>query len=169
MAEVKQLQLNMPTSGVVEVTACAFTGHRVLTSEFSAQKTQTVIEELIARGVCTFYNGMAVGFDLETAKIVVKLKAKYPQIRFVACIPFYGQEKRFSEAEKKLYAELLASADEQVVLFPSYVNGCFLARDRYMADRADVLVAFCKSETGGTAYTVRYFRRKKPHNEVLFV
>ena len=161
--------MNMQTSEVAEITSCAFTGHRVLTKEFSACKTQAVIEELIARGVRVFYNGMPVGFDLETAKNVLKLKKKYPQIRFVACIPFYGQERGFSEAEKRLYAKVLESADEQVVLYPSYENGCFLARDRYMADRADVLVAFCKKPTGGTAYTVRYFQRQKPNNEVLFL
>ena len=38
-----------------------------------------------------------------------------------------------------------------------------------MADRADVLVAYLKQNTGGTAYTVKYFQKKKPLNRVIFV
>ena len=45
------------------------------------------------------------------------------------------------------------------ILQEKYEAGCLLARNRYMADRADVLLAYCERESGGTAYTVRYAQK----------
>ena len=151
------------------LVSCAFTGHRDLGKDFSLKETSKEIEKLILRGVTDFYNGMAMGFDLYAAEAVLKLKKKYPQIKLIACIPFIGQESRFSDRDKRRYAKVYKAADEKVVLFPRYYNGCFLARDRFMADKADSLVTYCRKETGGTAYTVRYFQKKKPQCRILFI
>ena len=38
-----------------------------------------------------------------------------------------------------------------------------------MADNADALIAYLEKDTGGTAYTVRYFQKTKPWGEIIFV
>jgi uncharacterized phage-like protein YoqJ len=150
-------------------TSCAFTGHRQLDKEFSPQKLWTEIETLIQKGVLSFYNGMAMGFDLLAAECVLLLKKKYPQIRLIACIPCYGQERYFSEEDKARYIHLLKVADEKVVLSENYYKWCMQVRDQYMVDHADILLAYCKKETGGAAYTVRYFKKIHGEHTILFL
>lgn len=162
-------QLDIFTTEFQPPKSCAFTGHRTLYEGFSPRKLKREIKKLILSGVDTFYNGMAMGFDLLAAEKVLELKKKYPFIRLVLCIPCFEQEKSFPENDKKRYAEIYKKADEKTVLYPHYFKGCMLARNRYMAERADVLLAYCVQEKGGTAYTVKYFHKKHPKREVVFI
>lgn len=152
-----------------QIKTCAFTGHRKLDEAFSVKALDKRIKEVIKAGVEVFYNGMAIGFDLLAAERVLALKRKAPQIKLVACVPFYGQEKGFSETDKKRYAKILKKADEVVTLSESYYRGCLHARNRYMAERGDILIAYCREETGGAAYTVNYFKKKYPEREIIFL
>ncbi|MBE5744971.1 MAG: DUF1273 domain-containing protein [Clostridiales bacterium] len=151
------------------ITSCAFTGHRILDNDFSILKLKKEIKNLIERGVVVFYCGMAPGFDLLAGEIVVKYKMKYKDIKLYACIPCVNQEKYYCAEDKKRYAQLYKKADETTILFEQYTKGCMLARDRFMADKADVLLAYCKKDTGGTAYTVKYFSTKYPLKEKIFL
>ncbi|MBQ7323668.1 MAG: DUF1273 family protein [Clostridia bacterium] len=149
--------------------ACAFTGHRELAADFSARKLKREIKRLIALGITTFYNGVAMGFDLLAAEYVLECKKKFPHIRLIVCIPCYAQEKYYPEKDKARYANILKDADERILLSDHYYRGCMQNRDRYMADRADVLLAYCNKETGGAAYTVRYFQKTHDGNMVFFI
>jgi hypothetical protein len=42
-------------------------------------------------------------------------------------------------------------------------------RDKYMADNADILIAYLKKPTGGTAFTVNYFTKKYPLKEKILL
>ena len=151
------------------INVCVFTGHRQLGEDFSVRKLKKAIEELIGEGFVTFFNGMAKGFDLEAATTLLKLKKKYPQIRLIACIPCYGQEKYFKEKDKKKYLSVLKKADEKIVLAPAYYRGCMQARDRYMAERANAMIAYCKKTEGGAAYTVKIFKKLNPFSKIIFL
>ena len=159
---VFQTELSTPKS-------CAFTGHRTLDALFSPRKLKKEIKKLILAGVDTFYNGMAMGFDLLAAEKTLELKKKYPHIRLILCIPCYNQERNFSEKDKGRYAEICKKADEKVVLADGYYRGCMQNRNRYMVERADVLIAHCNKDEGGAAYTVRCFKKCKPEREIIFV
>ncbi len=138
---------------------CALTGHRVLPENFDKNALYDGLEELIRTGCDYFYCGMAEGFDLLALECLVALKQRY-RITIEACIPFEGQEKHFSRENRALYRRLLDWCEQRTVIFPSYRGGCYLVRDRYMVDRADVLFAYCNRETGGAAYTVNYARAR---------
>ena len=148
---------------------CVFTGHRELEKDFSKKVLQKAVDGLIEKGVTEFYCGMALGFDLCAAEAVLKRKKKNKELRLISCIPCRNQERYYPEKEKTRYAKIIYAADEKIFLSEEYYKGCMLARDRYMADRADVMIAYCKKETGGTAYTVRYFQKKKPQCRILFI
>ena len=144
------------------IWACALSGHRQLPPAFNENALYDKLEEFILRGCGKFYCGMAQGFDLTALKCLVDLKRKY-RFEIEACIPYPGHESRFPYAEKELFYELLEWCDQKTVLFPSYRNGCFLVRNRYMVDNSDVLLAYCQKATGGTAYTVDYaLKTRKP-------
>ncbi len=153
----------------VQPTSCVFTGHRSLDKDFSARTLKKEVKELLKRGVRIFYNGFAVGFDTEAAKTVLSFKKKYPDIKLIACIPCPNQEKKFSALQKQEYYALLEQADEKVLVSPIYGSDCMHKRNRYMADRADCMIAYCKKTDGGTAYTVRYFKKNKPNAEIIFI
>ena len=146
-------------------TACAITGHRKLPVDFNKEQVSNVLEQLVQSGVITFYNGLALGFDLLCAEILLDLKKKYPAIHLIGCVPFYGQESSFPAEEKKRYVSVLKQCDDVVILSQSYYKACCLVRDQYMVDRADVLVAYCVKKTGGAAYTVKQFLKRKDKAE----
>ena len=148
---------------------CVFTGHRDLGEDFSKSRLKKTIETLIKEGVENFYNGMAIGFDLISAECVLALHKKYPQVKLIACVPCYGQEKYFSESDKKRYVKILKKADERVILADHYHQGCMQNRDKYMVDRADVMIAYCKKTTGGAAYTVKLFQKAYPDGIIHFI
>lgn len=142
------------------IKSCALTGHRVLQADFDETAFQNTLVKLVEEGVEVFYNGLAVGFDLLAAKLIIELKKNYPSVKLVGCVPFYGQEKNFSAEDKKLYAEVLKHCDVVYVLSDYYYAGCFFKRNDYMCEHADLLVAYQRSNKGGTAYTVKKFRKK---------
>lgn len=146
--------------------ACAFTGHREVGIDFDVNTLKKSIEELIKKGVKIFYNGGAWGFDIISAETVINLKKKY-DIKLIICVPFYGQENRYSIENKERYRGILENADEVIVLSDHYYKGCLLRRNDYMIDKSDYLIAYLKKEFGGTAYTVNKFRAKKGNNVIL--
>ena len=150
-------------------TKCVFTGHRELGEDFSPTKLKKTIKALMEDGVEVFYNGMAMGFDLLAAEQVLALKKKFPNVKLVACIPYYGQENNFSVHDKRRYVKVLKKADEQVLLSEEYYRGCLHQRDRYMVDLADVMVAYCVKDKGGAAYTLAYFRKTKPNCDIFLI
>ena len=115
------------------------------------------------------YCGMALGFDLLAAERVIEFKAKYPGVQLIACIPCAGQCEKYSPSNQKRYAEILKNCDEQVCLSEFYFKGCMHARNRYMVERADCMIAYIQKEEGGTAFTVKLFRKKHPFGEIAFV
>ena len=151
------------------IKTCAFTGHRELDKDCSVRKIKKILRSLIKEGAETFYNGMAIGFDLLSAECLLSLKKEFPTIKLIACIPCYGQEKYYSTEDKKRYIKILEKADEKILLSDNYYKGCMLVRDRYMAERADALIAYCKKDEGGTAYTVNYFKKKVPNGQIFFI
>lgn len=152
-----------------QLKICVFTGHRELSSDFSKRKLKEEIKKLISLGVDTFLCGMAIGFDLLAAETVLSLKKKNPQIKLVACIPCIGQEKYFSKADQKRYVTAVKKSDERIILADSYYRGCMQVRDKYMAERGNVMLAYCTKKEGGAAYTVRCFQKLHADGEIIFL
>ena len=138
---------------------CALTGHRALPADFSVNQLYDLFEELILGGFACFRCGMAQGFDLAALQCLADLRQKY-RFTIEACIPYEGHGSNFPCEDRRRYDALLSWCEEKTVLFPAYTRGCFLARDRYMVNGADLLVAYCVKETGGAAYTVKYAMQK---------
>lgn len=145
---------------------CALTGHRVLAADFSHERLRAALRALAEGGTRTFLCGMALGFDLACAEAILQLRAQYG-LCLVACIPCADQSERYPRAGRAQYVRILAECDERVVLHEHYFEGCMFARNRYMVDRCDRLLAYLTGTCGGTYYTVRYAQKKgKP---VLFL
>lgn len=141
--------------------SAAFSGHRTI-SEAKAEELENklieTIRNLYNQGYRTFYCGMAIGFDLMVAFCLVYVKQEYGlDIRFIACIPFIGQESLFSEEDKFRYNTILQAADEKVVIAKQYSKYSYLRRNDYMLQHSSTLIAYHDPSLskGGTAYTIR--------------
>ena len=154
-------------------TTCAFTGHRpksfpwkyneaapdcVLLKEVLAKQ----IKLLADRGVTDWLSGMAQGVDLWTVEIVLDLKKKNPALRLHCILPCEGQEVKWSAAEQERYHSILKRADEVVFVSRAYHPDCMLERNRYMVDRASILLAvYNGTQRSGTGATVRYAQKQE--------
>ena len=60
-------------------------------------------------------------------------------------------------------SNLILQSTDVITLESHYSSGCYHARNRYLVDHADsVLALYNGSPTGGTAYTVKYaYQRNK--------
>lgn len=141
-------------------TTAAFTGHRTYGGE-AVDALQRTLEALYLRGFRTFLSGMAVGFDLAAAEVVLGSRAGMPGLRLVAVVPFRGQEGRFAAADRERFRRVMAAADEVVVLSEVYHRGCYAVRNDFLVGNASLVVAWYDGSPGGTHYTVRRAARRR--------
>lgn len=83
----------------------AFTGHRTVPVERQDEIRARLVEAVSVAyksGITCFYSGMAMGFDLMAAETVLSLKGRYPDIRFIAVVPFRRQNYRWPSMEKSV-------------------------------------------------------------------
>lgn len=147
-------------------TTVSFTGHRVLRNDFNVDNLKEVINNLLIKGFRTFLVGMAMGFDLKCAEVLLEKKKEF-NIDVIACIPCKNQDKFFKNEEKDRYQEYLKKVDKIVCFSDEYENGCMQIRNRYMVDNSSVLVAYLKYFKGGALYTVNY--AKKQNKEIIYI
>ena len=94
-------------------------------------------------------------------QVLLLKKTACPNIRLIGVVPHEGQANHWTETWRERYFDLLEQADDVVTLSARYFDGCYHARNRYMVDVADALLAVCRKGTsGGTQYTVKYAWQK---------
>ena len=168
--------------------ACCFTGYRPSKFPFAfgegeeyikfENKLMSAIFSLPDEKCFTFYTGMAMGFDILAAELVLLLKnRKDCAIELVCVLPFKGQENAWSEEWQERYNKVLESADKVILLSDHYYKGCYFKRNNFMVDNSDIVLTFYDGQTGGTAQTLGYANKKgkkivniaeDPENNILF-
>lgn len=139
--------------------SCCFTGHRFLPPEKVDDirlALEDIVSELCKRGCSRFISGGAIGFDMMSAEIVLKLKKTFPEIMLVMALPCRDQHIKWGKADRLRYESLISRADRVIYLCESYVTGCMHLRNKYMVDNAELCVAYLENRKGGTEYTVKY-------------
>lgn len=137
----------------------AFTGHRIIPSarqEEVRKRLTTAVTLACKSGMTRFYCGMALGFDMMAAEVVLSLKDKFPDIQLIAVVPFSGQSNRRTSSEQERYHRILAKTDKVVTLSENYFRGCLFRRNDYMLSHSCGVIAYYDGKAqGGTFYTVR--------------
>lgn len=146
-----------------EAATAAFTGHRWYYSsrkQCIMEKLEGCVREAYKNGITNFISGMAIGFDLLAAELVLSLKQDCPAITLTAALPFGEQASRFNERNKSRYYKCLSQADDIVILSNDYTSKCYLERDRFMVEHSSLLIAcYDGRNKGGTFWTVNYAAR----------
>ena len=135
----------------------AFTGHRSYNRTHDATVLDCV-ERLRAEGARIFRVGMAEGFDLAAALVTLGLKARYEDIRLELYIPYPTFWLHMSDAERRLYDEIVHRADYVEYIAEEYYTGVYQDRNKRLVEGADLVVAWWNGKPSGTGYTVSYAR-----------
>ncbi len=149
------------------MSTVAFTGYRPEKMPFEESKKDElylkfrevqlrVINRLVERGYTDFISGVAQGFDTWVAEDVLDLRKKNKALTLECAIPFPDQAKSWPFSEQRRRYKILTHSDSSFIISDRYTKDCFFARNRYMVDKADVVVCAYDGQKGGTAYTVDY-------------
>ncbi len=142
---------------------CCFTGHRSIPSDdiFGLSKRlYAAVEELYARGIRNFRCGGALGFDTMAARAVIALRREKGDVRLVLILPCTNQASRWDSRDIREYEKIRGLADEVVYTSVEYTSECMFIRNRALVDGSSVCVSYLNSASGGTAYTVRYAKKR---------
>lgn len=146
--------------------SCAFTGYRPekfpfefdeYSSEyknFENDLTSAIINAANS-GCKVFYSGLARGFDIVAAELVIMLRETGRDIKLHCVMPFKNQFDGWEIKWQLRYLRVVKSADDITVLSDSYFPGCYNNRNKFMIDRSDTVITYFDGQKGGTASTIR--------------
>lgn len=119
------------------------------------------IVKLEKKGVTDFFSGMAEGVDTWAAMAVLERRKENPNLRLHCILPCPGQEEKWSPSSQERYRWILAQADSLTYVSTNFCKDCYLKRNRYLVDAADILLAvYDGSKRSGTGATVRYAQKR---------
>lgn len=138
----------------------AFTGHRPQRlggygDDVTDRLSQFAEKWLTINRPAKAISGMAQGWDVAVAEAALRLN-----IPLIAALPFKDQDKIWPAQARVRYRAILAAADEtHIVSEGDYVVWKMHHRNRWMADRCDLIVSLWDgTPEGGTAKCVEYAR-----------
>lgn len=113
----------------------------------------------------TLVTGMALGVDTAFWEVADRLRKNNKNIRIEAAVPFVGQEKKWTEESQRQYKKMLSESNKVTIVSEGgFATWKMMARNRYMVNKSDIVIAVICKETGGTAQCVKY---AKEHNKVV--
>ena len=148
---------------VIKTQTACFTGHREIpANEYQPIRVRVreTLVEAIRNGYRFFGSGGALGFDTLAAQVVLELKKEYPEIRLILVLPCLTQAKYWKLEDIRKYELIKKDADRIVYISKEYSRECMFKRNRHLADNSSLCICYLAKETGGTAYTVEYAKKK---------
>jgi len=156
-------------------TVC-FTGHRPKqlngynvsdNLEMLLKLREVVVDHIENKDVTTFITGMAQGIDQWSARIVNKLKEKYPHIKVVAAVPCAEHWKAWEYNPQAVadWHEIIEFCDEvHYVSNEPYTPWCMQVRNEWMVNNSDYVIAVWNgAPKGGTTNCVNYAKKKNAY------
>ncbi len=142
----------------------AFTGHRPdklggynqnPTAAYVKQRLTAAVRWALSQGAEWFITGGALGVDTWAAEEVLRQGGKL-------CLaqPFEGFTSRWREEQIQRFEQIRQTADYVHTVSDSASKEAFLERNKWMVDKADVIIAVWDGSPGGTAYTVDYAKKQ---------
>ena len=127
-----------------------FCGHREVHEPKKVKAwLEEVVEGLIHERADTFYLGGYGRFDMLAAAAVREKKERYSQIRSVLVLPYLDREYNASAYDETVYPPLENVPKRYAIS----------KRNEYMADMAEVVVAYVVYSFGGAYRTLCYVER----------
>lgn len=157
--------------GGLNLKSCCFTGHRPKffpwgndTDDIRAKRLMSAMEEEIKIAIDDRYDrflwGGALGVDTWAAKYVSKLKTQHTHITLAAVLPYKEYNKFVTDYD---YLEALENSDETIIVGDFKNMHMLAARDRYMIDNSDRIIAVYDERSNiksGTYRALMYAKEK---------
>ena len=138
----------------------AFTGHRNYDNSANDKLRETIVS-LHDIGARVFRVGMAEGFDMSAAEIVMELMTENDDITLEAYIPWPSFYKRFAAEDQRRYLDIVNHCSLTIYIDRSYSHTIFYQRNDRLIEGADIVVAWWDGSSSGTGYTVKQARKNK--------
>lgn len=142
---------------------CSFTGHRRIMPQHRDKLPELLLRAInyaYENGCRTFIAGGAIGFDTLVAREVIRFRISHPDVTLKLALPCVNQEANWTEEQKSAYAYTLAAADEIIYISDEYTDTCMKERNRYLAEHADLLIAYVSRAASGAGQTVRMAKER---------
>lgn len=102
-------------------------------------------------------SGCAIGFDTALA-----IAAITSGIRLTCAVPFEGQHLRWPQEAQKRYEKILDKSSNIVYVHKGgYEVWKMQARNEWMVDASDIILAYWSGAPGGTSNCIRYAEKKE--------
>ncbi len=134
------------------MSACTFFGHRECYG-LDIEVLQTAIENLIGKGVDTFYVGHQGGFDSMVLTCLQNLKKIYQKITISVVLAHLPKQR----AEHDLYADCSIYPEGLELCHPKFA---IERRNRWMIDNSDYCVCYIDQTWGGAYKFVRLAQKR---------
>jgi hypothetical protein len=135
------------------------TGESRIIAEYTDLQDKYVKEGgLEFRGRCASILGR-LGFDTAAAECVIKFKERYTDAALVLILPCKNQAEMWGYSDRARYERILGRADAVSYVGEEYRRGCMHERNRAMVHESSACIAYCKRNSGGSAYTVAYAQK----------
>lgn len=95
-----------------------------------------------------------MGVDLFAGEIVLAKRATDPLLHLICVEPWPGFAARWGEPWKSMHDSMMQSADFVKVITRNYFSGVFEARNNYLVDHSNRLIAYYNGAPGGTRNTI---------------
>ena len=142
---------------------CCFSGHREIPPEKRTEiigRLERIIISLYQKGVQYYGAGGALGFDTIAAQTVIRLRESCPGIKLILVLPCLTQTRGWRPEDVAEYEYIKAQADKVVYTGQQYTSGCMHKRNRHLVDNSSVCICYLTRNSGGTAYTIRYAKKR---------
>ena len=133
------------------------------------QRLDAAIADAIGAGYTHFITGMALGVDIWAAEAVLARRKSNRALTLEAALPCPTQAQRWNAADQRRYEAILRQRDTVTCISPRYVPGCMQARNRYMVDHCQRLIAIADGRSGGTGQTLFYAAHKAVETVIIEV
>lgn len=148
---------------MIYLAVCSFAGHREVFSSSIEADIDCALEEIIQTDDdFIFYSGGMGEFDKKCESAVRRIKRTHPErsIRLVLVLPYLTHEiNRDKEYFEAYYDDIVVPTELMGVHYKVAIK----KRNRWMVDRADVVLAYIYRDFGGAFDTTRYaYRMGKP-------
>lgn len=169
----------MSEMNALNSNTCCFTGHRPQNLPWRSNeedirciKMKELLRQEILRAINNGYNvfisGMALGFDIICAEMVLELKKKYKNIKLMGTIPCKTQDKLWKEKDKQRYRKVLSQLDNIRCIYDDYIGPkCMLERNRFMINNSSLVITLFDGKNGGTKKTIDYAKEQNINVIVL--
>lgn len=142
------------------MTTCTFAGHRQVFAADLGERVNDAIERLLTTDTqFLFYTGGMGDFDNLCSAAVRRARREHPalEIRLLLVLPYM---KQAINTDRDYYEESYDDIFVPMELLGAHCKAAIPLRNRWMIDRADVLLAYVRRDFGGAYEALRYARKR---------